>query len=99
MLDENLLFNYSDFLNENLSTSIFTDYEPNVMEYNWAILCLSLFSIVGFTGNLLVCLAIKFYSKLQTITNYYLVALAFTDLLVSIIVIPLSIVKSLYSKY
>ena len=98
MFDENYIHNYSLFYNETHLTSIITEDEPNSIEYNWAILSLSFFAIVGFTGNLLVCLAIKFYSKLQTITNYYLVALAFTDLFVSVIVIPLTIVKSLYSK-
>jgi 5-hydroxytryptamine receptor 2 len=61
--------------------------------YEWPVLLLSLFVIVGGVGNLLVCLAIKFYPKLQNATNYYLFSLAATDLLVSIIVIPLAIIK------
>lgn len=66
--------------------------------YEWPVLLLSLFVIIGFIGNLLVCLAIKLYPKLQNATNYYLFSLAATDLLVSIIVIPLAIVKIFYSN-
>jgi hypothetical protein len=66
--------------------------------YIWLILCLSIFVLVGFAGNLLVCMAIKMDRKLQNATNYYLFSLAVTDLLVSIIVIPLAIIRSLQSE-
>lgn len=75
-------FNYSSYIN------------PNA----WPILFLAVFIVVGFVGNLLVCLAITLDSRLQNATNYYLFSLATTDLLVSVIVIPLAIVKSLLSE-
>ena len=61
------------------------------------ILSLSVFVVLGFFGNLLVCLAIKIDPKLQNATNYYLFSLASTDMLVSIIVIPLAIVRNIFS--
>ena len=59
----------------------------------WPVLILSVFVIIGAVGNILVCLSIALYPKLQNATNYYLFSLAATDLLVSIIVIPLAILK------
>ena len=89
------------------STNLSLMFEPNKNErahlydnslHEWLILSLSLFAIVGFLGNLLVCLAIKIDPKLQNATNYYLFSLALTDLLISVVVIPLAIVRSSQSK-
>ena len=94
-------------LTSNLTNSVIVSikFEPNstlnndfANIYSWPILFLSFFVLLGFIGNLLVCLAIRIYPKLQTVTNYYLFSLAATDLLVSIIVMPLAIVKNLFSK-
>ena len=46
----------------------------------------------AFTGNLLVCLAIKKNDKLRKIPNYYIASLAVTDLLMSILGMPLTLV-------
>lgn len=67
--------------------------------YYWPVLFLSIFVIIGFIGNLFVCLAIKTDPKLQNATNYYLFSLATTDLLVSVLVIPLAILKNFYGNF
>lgn len=77
----------------------FYNYSSYINPSAWPILFLAVFIVVGFVGNLLVCLAITLDSRLQNATNYYLFSLATTDLLVSVIVIPLAIVKSLLSKF
>jgi len=46
-------------------------------------------------GNVLVCVAVKVEKKLHNVTNYFLVSLAFADLLVSLVVMPCSIVQEL----
>ena len=69
-----------------------------IIVYSWSILSLSFFVILGFIGNLLVCMSIKIYPKLQAASNYYLFSLAATDLLVSVVVVPLAIIKNLFSK-
>lgn len=42
-------------------------------------------------GNILVCLAIAWEKRLQNVTNYFLMSLAVTDLMVAILVMPFSI--------
>lgn len=56
----------------------------------WALLALVL--VVGTAaGNILVCLAITHERRLQNITNYFLMSLAITDLMVAILVMPVGI--------
>jgi len=50
-------------------------------------------------GNVLVCVAVKVERKLHNVTNYFLVSLAFADLLVSLVVMPCSIVQELNGRY
>lgn len=88
----------SDVIGANLDEFI-GDYSRYVNFHAWPVLFLSVFIVLGFTGNLLVCLAIKLDTRLQNATNYYLFSLATTDLLVSIIVIPVAIVKSLLREF
>ena len=69
------------------STTIFA------ISYYWPALFLSFFSIIGISGNLLVCLAIATERRLQNRTNWFLFSLAFADMFISGLVIPLAIVK------
>lgn len=48
-----------------------------------------------FIGNSLVILAVIMTKRLQTVTNLYVISLAFSDVFVSIFVLPLSIVSQL----
>lgn len=67
-------------------------------ERNWPILILSISAIFGTLGNLLVCVSISLDKQLQTSTNWFLFSLAIADLLVSLIVLPLSIIKDFQGK-
>ncbi|XP_018318889.1 5-hydroxytryptamine receptor 2A [Agrilus planipennis] len=56
----------------------------------WALLALML--VLGTAaGNILVCLAITWERRLQNVTNYFLMSLAITDLMVAILVMPVGI--------
>ncbi|XP_018343810.1 PREDICTED: 5-hydroxytryptamine receptor 1D [Trachymyrmex septentrionalis] len=66
--------------------------QSNTEELNnwWAMLALVL--VLGTAaGNILVCLAIAWERRLQNVTNYFLMSLAITDLMVAILVMPLGI--------
>lgn len=66
---------------------------------NWPVLGMSLFSLFGVVGNILVCLTIKRDAKLQTKTNYYLFSLAITDLAVCAFVLPLAIIQDFFGSF
>ncbi|KAL0281667.1 UNVERIFIED_CONTAM: hypothetical protein PYX00_002584 [Menopon gallinae] len=64
----------------------------------WALLALVL--VVGTAaGNILVCLAIAWERRLQNVTNYFLMSLAVTDLMVAILVMPLGILTLVKGEY
>ena len=65
----------------------------NIDPLNWPILSLSILAIFGTLGNLLVCASISLDKQLQTVTNWFLFSLAIADCLVSLVVLPLSIIK------
>lgn len=66
--------------------------------FNWGILVLAPLVVFGIAGNTLVILAISLERRLQNVTNYFLLSLAVTDLLVSLIVMPLSIMNEFTGK-
>jgi hypothetical protein len=63
----------------------------------WALLALTL--VLGTAaGNILVCLAITWERRLQNVTNYFLMSLAITDLMVAVLVMPLGILTLVRGK-
>uniref|UniRef100_A0A1B0FN04 G-protein coupled receptors family 1 profile domain-containing protein n=1 Tax=Glossina morsitans morsitans TaxID=37546 RepID=A0A1B0FN04_GLOMM len=75
-----------------LSTSavVIDNTTNNHLNNYWALLALIL--VIGTAaGNILVCLAIAWERRLQNVTNYFLMSLAITDLMVAILVMPLGI--------
>src|ERR1044072_5440123 len=79
------LSSITNFTNDILST--------DTNSLNWPILILSISAVFGTLGNLLVCVSISLDKQLQTSTNWFLFSLAIADCLVSLIVLPLSIIK------
>ncbi|XP_076228617.1 5-hydroxytryptamine receptor 2B isoform X2 [Nomia melanderi] len=66
------------------------DAETDGLNNWWAMLALVL--VLGTAaGNILVCLAIAKERRLQNVTNYFLMSLAITDLMVAVLVMPLGI--------
>ena len=69
------------------------------MEYNFEVFVLLPIMLFGITGNILVCMAVSMEKRLQSVTNYFLLSLAVTDLLVSVIVMPFSMIHQFFGKY
>lgn len=59
--------------------------------HNWWALIAIVLVVCTAAGNVLVCLAIYLERRLQNVTNYFLMSLAITDLLVAILVMPVGI--------
>ncbi|XP_045909886.1 5-hydroxytryptamine receptor 2A [Micropterus dolomieu] len=66
------------------------------VEKNWAALLILVVIAVTVMGNILVILAVSLEKKLQNATNYFLMSLAVADMLLGILVMPVSMVTILY---
>ncbi|XP_044579673.1 alpha-2B adrenergic receptor isoform X1 [Cotesia glomerata] len=83
-----IILNGSDY-NESVH-DLTVNLQDNGLNNWWAMLAVVL--VVGTAaGNILVCLAITWEKRLQNVTNYFLMSLAITDLMVAILVMPLGI--------
>ncbi|GAA6232807.1 5-hydroxytryptamine receptor 2A-like [Lates japonicus] len=69
-----------------------------VAEKNWAALLILVVIAVTVMGNILVILAVSLEKKLQNATNYFLMSLAVADMLLGILVMPVSMVTILYGE-
>jgi hypothetical protein len=88
------LLNQEHLSNLTSTTNLTEDIMPfDSNELNWPILALSILAVSGTLGNLLVCVSISLDKQLQTVTNWFLFSLAIADCLVSLIVLPLAIIK------
>uniref|UniRef100_A0A8C1XXQ3 5-hydroxytryptamine receptor 2A n=1 Tax=Cyprinus carpio TaxID=7962 RepID=A0A8C1XXQ3_CYPCA len=63
---------------------------------NWAALLILVVVIITVTGNILVILAVNLERKLQNATNYFLMSLAVADMLLGLLVMPVSMVTIVY---
>ncbi|XP_038136602.1 dopamine receptor D4b [Cyprinodon tularosa] len=75
--------NFTDPINESLPA-------PQIAHYNFPALIFGILLIITVTaGNVLVCLSVYLEKALKTTTNYFIVSLAFADLLLAVLVLPL----------
>ncbi|XP_029184410.1 tyramine receptor 1-like [Acropora millepora] len=58
---------------------------------------LILIMIVTFLGNFMVCLTVYLHRRLRSVTNYFIVSLAVSDLLVSVLSLPFRIHQTLHN--
>lgn len=90
---------------EDVSNSTSLDCQGNwsypcsrLVEKNWAALLILVVIAITVTGNILVILAVSLEKKLQNATNYFLMSLAVADMLLGILVMPVSMVTILYGE-
>ena len=60
---------------------------------------LTIIALIAVGGNLLVLLAVFLNKSLRTVTNYFIVSLAFADLLLGILVLPFAIALLVERKW
>ncbi|XP_039734208.1 5-hydroxytryptamine receptor 2C [Pteropus medius] len=63
---------------------------------NWPALSIIIIIILTIGGNILVIMAVSLEKKLHNATNYFLMSLAIADMLVGLLVMPLSLLAILY---
>ncbi|XP_037832275.1 5-hydroxytryptamine (serotonin) receptor 2C, G protein-coupled-like 1 [Kryptolebias marmoratus] len=67
-----------------------------IKEKNWPALLILIIIALTVGGNILVILAVSLEKKLQNATNFFLRSLAVADMLVGILVMPISLINILY---
>ncbi|KAG9338947.1 hypothetical protein JZ751_024337, partial [Albula glossodonta] len=87
--------NASVSLNQSLNQSQ-GDSGAAVKEKNWPALLILVIILLTISGNILVILAVSLEKKLQNATNFFLRSLAVADMLVGILVMPISLINVLY---
>lgn len=68
----------------------------HAMRLNWPALLILFVVALTVMGNILVILAVSLEKKLQNATNYFLMSLAVADMLLGVLVMPVSMVTILY---
>ncbi|KAE8584692.1 hypothetical protein XENTR_v10021068 [Xenopus tropicalis] len=68
----------------------------SLADKNWSALLTLIIIILTIGGNILVIMAVSLEKKLQNATNFFLMSLAVADMLVGILVMPVSLVTILY---
>ncbi|XP_077001591.1 5-hydroxytryptamine receptor 2C isoform X2 [Tamandua tetradactyla] len=63
---------------------------------NWPAISIIVIIIMTIGGNILVIMAVSLEKKLHNATNYFLMSLAMADMLVGLLVMPLSLLAILY---
>lgn len=69
-----------------------------IKEKNWPALLILIIIALTIGGNILVILAVSLEKKLQNATNFFLRSLAVADMLVGILVMPISLINILYGE-
>ncbi|CAN0295931.1 unnamed protein product [Lampetra planeri] len=78
--------------------NISVDLRKGAGHLNLPVLLLFVVVFLTIAGNVLVILAVSLEKKLQTATNYFLMSLAVADMLVGILVMPISLLNILYGE-
>ncbi|KAG7464725.1 hypothetical protein MATL_G00168800 [Megalops atlanticus] len=80
----------------NLSAETHAVSRAPIKEKNWPALLILVIIFLTIGGNILVILAVSLEKKLQNATNFFLRSLAVADMLVGILVMPISLINILY---
>ena len=92
------IFNYSNASLNTTSNSINLE-EPSLLYIIVVSFFLSAIDVTTLVGNLLVVIAVYTTKSLNTVTNSFIVSLAVADMLVSVLVLPLSIYMVIWNNW
>ncbi|KAM8987768.1 5-hydroxytryptamine receptor 2C isoform 2-T3 [Ara ararauna] len=96
-LSSNLTLNQSLPTSDPLNASEKSEISRmSVREKNWPALLILVVILLTIGGNILVIMAVSLEKKLQNATNFFLMSLAVADMLVGILVMPVSLITVLY---
>ncbi|XP_075576719.1 5-hydroxytryptamine receptor 2C isoform X2 [Pelecanus crispus] len=96
-LSSNLTLNQSLPTSDSLNASEKGEVSRmSVREKNWPALLILVVILLTIGGNILVIMAVSLEKKLQNATNFFLMSLAVADMLVGILVMPVSLITVLY---
>lgn len=99
-LSSNLTLNQSLPTSDPLNASEKSEVSRmSVREKNWPALLILVVILLTIGGNILVIMAVSLEKKLQNATNFFLMSLAVADMLVGILVMPVSLITVLYGKW
>lgn len=99
-LSSNLTLNQSLPMSDPLNASEKGEVSRmSVREKNWPALLILVVILLTIGGNILVIMAVSLEKKLQNATNFFLMSLAVADMLVGILVMPVSLITVLYGKW
>lgn len=93
------IFNFSNATLNITSTSNTPENEPSLSFIIVVSFILSAIAVITLVGNLLVVIAVYTTKSLNTVTNSFIVSLAVADMLVSVLVLPLSIYMVIWNNW
>ncbi|XP_051878259.1 5-hydroxytryptamine receptor 2A-like [Pristis pectinata] len=98
-INSSYILNQSLFTGEILNASVSEDISHTAISIkNWPALLILVIIVLTVGGNILVIMAVSLEKKLQNATNYFLMSLAVADMLVGILVMPVSLITILYDN-
>ncbi|XP_078268382.1 5-hydroxytryptamine receptor 2A-like [Rhinoraja longicauda] len=97
-INSSYILNQSLVTGEVLNASVPGDISRRAILKNWPALLILVIIGVTVGGNILVIMAVSLEKKLQNATNYFLMSLAVADMLVGILVMPVSLITILYDN-
>ncbi|XP_039182351.1 5-hydroxytryptamine receptor 2A isoform X1 [Crotalus tigris] len=92
----NVTADFDHIMNSSCERNLTTLLFPILHEKNWPALLIIIVIVITIFGNILVILAVSLEKKLHNATNYFLMSLAITDMLLGFLVMPISMLTILY---
>ena len=81
------------------NTTVFADYSLPPHTQGILVIMYSAVTFLALGGNAIVCYIVLAYQRMRTVTNYFIVNLALSDILMAILCIPFSFIANMIFHY